>query len=116
MNPEVHIKTEGNHSAGDQDNQGYTPNLDSSSASGELRFNPVTFHNVSQLGKYFVFTNLLQSSSIYTIPKLPIKDGTSPQDPVLLGGSGNQPIPLNNAITIPTSVIGENCESFKEDF
>lgn len=118
MNPDVHIKTEANHSSNDdqhrghhqQHSSGYTPN-----------FNPVAFHNVSQLGKYFVLTNLFQGSNIYTIPKIPgIKgqDGQllGPSDPsVLLGGPGGQPIPVNlganNSLGIPPSVMDHQSNS-----
>lgn len=107
MNPDVHIKTEGSHAAGCEDNQGYTPNFNP---------HPVTFP-VSQLGKYFVFTNLLQGSSIYTIPKLPTLKGhdgppgaipPGQSEPInMLSGGQPPPVSLNNAITIPNSVIGK---------
>lgn len=87
MNPEIHIKTEvisshpngedgimnqSSHSATQgHHQQGSTSYNTSTIDSSDLRFNPVTFHNVSQLGKYFVLTNLFQGSNIYTtIPKL----------------------------------------------
>lgn len=125
MNPEVHIKTEHTaHTVGQssqesssQDNQGYTPNLDHGGEKNFPNFNPVAFHNVSQLGKYFVFTNLLQGgSSIYTLPKLPVpKDAASETSSVILSGGATgsqqqnqqQHVPVSHAITIPTSVIGK---------
>lgn len=115
MNPDVHIKTEASHQTADdqhrvhhqaQHSGGYTPN-----------FNPVAFHNVSQLGKYFVLTNLFQGSNIYTIPKIPgIKgqDGQlGPHDQsLLLSGPGGQPIPVNlganNSLGIPPSILESN--------
>lgn len=125
MNPDVHIKTEANHPPGDdaqhrahhhqaQHPSGYTPNLDNP----ELRFNPVTFHNVSQLGKYFVLTNLFQGSNIYTIPKIPGIKGQDgqligpPDSSLLLSAPGGQQIPVNlgsnNALALPPSVIESN--------
>lgn len=110
MNPDIHIKTEVvSHANGEesvmnqsslseahqlhqhQQQQGLTPYNTSTIDSSDIRFNPVTFHNVSQLGKYFVLTNLFQGSNIYTtIPKLQgIKsDGSG-------GGDGEPNLILN---------------------
>lgn len=121
MNPDIHIKTEINqtgtddltHSSDQIQLQQYAPNLDNNT---ELRFNPVAFHNVSQLGKYFVLTNLFQGSNIYTIPKLPnIKAGGGSQehtsgtllssgDSSLILSANGQAIPVSLG-TVPTSVI-----------
>lgn len=104
MNPEIHIKTEVvSHPSGDdgimnQHQQGTTSYNTSTIDNSDIRFNPVTFHNVSQLGKYFVLTNLFQGSNIYTtIPKLQnIKSDGSTSDTNLilnagLGGSVVEP-------------------------
>lgn len=122
MNPEIHIKTEINQPGTDdlthssdqiqlQQHQYTTSNLDNT----ELRFNPVAFHNVSQLGKYFVLTNLFQGSNIYTIPKLPNTKGNGQEhtsagtllssgDSSLILSANGQAIPVSLG-TVPTSVI-----------
>lgn len=121
MNPEVHIKTEVvSHANGEDglmhatqslDQQGTTTTYNTSTIDNtDLRFNPVTFHNVSQLGKYFVLTNLFQGSNIYTtIPKLPnIKSDTSASsggETSLILNTGAQTIGLGSVVEPNCTVI-----------
>lgn len=118
MNPEIHIKTEVvSHPNGDdgimnQHQQGTTSYNTSTIDNSDIRFNPVTFHNVSQLGKYFVLTNLFQGSNIYTtIPKLQnIKsDGsTSDTNLILNAGLGGSVVEPNCAVIQQQSQTGND--------
>lgn len=137
MNPDIHIKTEvvshangedvlmnqsslsGTHDQLNQQQQGLTSYHTSTIDNSDIRFNPVTFHNVSQLGKYFVLTNLFQGSNIYTtIPKLQnIKsDGSTgaAETNLILNASG-QPIGLGSVAESNCTVIQHQSHGEEEN-